>query len=181
MSNFVFVIDTNKKPLTPIHPGKARKLLKQQRAAVFRRYPFTIILKDARPAPSENYQLKIDPGSQVTGIAIVNDEKVIWAAVLSHRGVQIKAALLSRSQIRKSRRNRKTRYRKPRFLNRKRKAEWLPPSLMSRIENIATWVKRISKYVPITGISQELVRFDTQALQSPEISGKQYQQGELAG
>ena len=68
-----------------------------------------------------------------------------------------------------------------RFLNRTRKPGWLPPSIESRVENILTIVNRIRRYVPITGISQELVKFDTQVMQNPEISGIQYQQGELAG
>jgi 5-methylcytosine-specific restriction endonuclease McrA len=182
MSNFVFVIGANKQPLNPVPPGQARRLLKMQQAAVYRRYPFTIILKYAVPNPDvEPHQLKIDPGSKVTGIAIVQGNKVIWGAELTHRGQQIKNDLESRRAIRRNRRNRKTRYRKPRFLNRTRKLGWLPPSLESRVKNILTWVKRITRYVPITGISQELVKFDLQAIQNPEISGKEYQQGELAG
>lgn len=182
MSNFIFVIDANKKPLAPIHPGLGRRLLKQQKAAVFRRYPFTIILKDVFTQEEVgNYQLKLDPGSKTTGVAIVDDDEVIWAAEISHRGEQIKSDLETRSQVRRSRRSRKTRYRKPKFLNRKRREGWLPPSILSRVENIVTWVKRIIRYVPITGISQELVKFDCQSLQNPETSGKEYQQGELAG
>ncbi len=182
MSNFVFVLDTNFQPLNPIPPGQARRLLNLQQAAVYRRYPFTIILKYAIPNPEiEPHQLKIDPGSKVTGLAIVQGEKVIWGAELTHRGQQIKNDLESRRAIRRNRRNRKTRYRKPRFFNRTLEPGWLPPSLNSRVENILTWVNRISTYVPITGISQELVKFDLQAMQNPEISGKEYQQGELAG
>ncbi|MEM9926537.1 MAG: RNA-guided endonuclease IscB [Cyanobacteria bacterium P01_D01_bin.50] len=181
MSNFVFVIDASKKPLPPVHPGQARRLLKQQKAALFKKYPFTIIMKECTHCEEGSYQLKLDPGSKKTGIAIVNDDKVIWAAEITHRGEQIKADLETRRQVRRSRRNRKTRYRKPRFLNRKRREGWLPPSILSRVENIVTWVKRIIRYVPITGISQELVKFDLQALQNPEISGKEYQQGELFG
>ncbi|MEO0687368.1 MAG: RNA-guided endonuclease IscB [Cyanobacteria bacterium J06649_11] len=176
MSNFVFVLNADKQPISPIHPGKARRLLKQHKAAVYRKFPFTIILKDLISQDKEHYQLKLDPGSKNTGIAIVASDKLIWAAVITHRGEQIKSALSSRSQIRRSRRSRKTRYREPRFLNRVRKKGWLPPSILSRIENIITWVKRIVRYVPITGISQELVKFDTQALQNPEITGKEYQQ-----
>jgi 5-methylcytosine-specific restriction endonuclease McrA len=182
MSNFVFVLDTNKQPLNPILPGQARRLLNRQQAAVYRRYPFTIILKYALGNPEiEPHQLKIDPGSKVTGLAIVQGEKVIWGAELTHRGQQIKNDLESRRAIRRNRRHRKTRYRKPRFFNRTRKPGWLPPSLNSRVENIQTLVNRITRYVPITGISQELVKFDLQAMQNPEISGKEYQQGELAG
>ena len=106
---------------------------------------------------------------------------MIWASELNHRGQAIKDALVTRRQLRRDRRNRKTRYRKPRFLNRTRPAGWLPPSLESRISNILTWVNRLGKVCQITAISQELVKFDTQALQNPEISGTEYQQGTLFG
>jgi 5-methylcytosine-specific restriction endonuclease McrA len=182
MSNFVFVLDSNKQPLNPVRPGQARRLLKLKQAAVYRRYPFTIILNYAVPNPEiEPHQLKIDPGSKTTGLAIVQGDKVVWGAELTHRGQQIKNDLESRSSIRGNRRNRKTRYRQPRFLNRTRQKGWLPPSLNSRVENILTWVNRITRYVPIAGIFQELVKFDPQAMQSPGISGKEYQQGEVAG
>ena len=181
MSNFVFVIDASLNPVSPVHPGEARRLLKLGKAAVYRRYPFTIILKFELGSDNQQYQLKIDPGSKITGLAIVKDNKVVWGAELSHRGQQIKNDLEARKSIRCNRRNRKTRYRKARFLNRKRRTGWLPPSIQSRIENIITWVNRIRRYVPITGLSQELVKFDMQAMQNPEISGTQYQQGTLHG
>ena len=183
MSNFVFVIDTNKQPLDPIHPGQARRLLKQKKAAVFCRYPFTIVLKRAVTQPvTQPHQLKIDLGSKTTGISIVQGEgDVIWGAELTHRGQQIKKDLESRRAIRRNRRNRKTRYRQPRFFNRTRSKGWLAPSLQSRVQNTMTWVNRIKRFVPIAGISQELVKFDTQAMLNPEISGVEYQQGELAG
>ena len=182
MSNFVFVLDTNKQPLDPVTPGQARRLLTQGKAAVYRRYPFTIILKYVVNKPqTKQYKIKIDPGSKTTGLALLQDEKVIWVAQLFHRGSQIKNDLESRRAIRSHRRNRKTRYRQPRFLNRTRLPGWLPPSLRSRVENIVTWVNRLRRYVPVTSISQELVKFDTQAMQAPEISGVEYTQGELAG
>lgn len=182
MSNFVLVLDTNKKPLSPCHPSVARNLLKMERAAVFRRYPFTIILKkECSDIPTKTIKLKLEPGSKTTGIALVQNDRVIWGAELTHRGQQIKDDLLARRQIRRSRRNRKTRYRQARFLNRTRLQGWLPPSLRHRVESTMTWIKRICKFVPITHISIELVRFDTQSINNPEISGKEYQQGELAG
>ena len=179
---FVFVLDSSKKPLNPTHPARARKLLKTGKAAVFKRYPFTIILKEeiAKPNPQE-LRIKIDPGAKTTGIAILRNDVVLWAAELTHRGFQIRDALTSRRQVRRSRRNRKTRYRQPRFNNRSRKEGWLPPSLISRVNNILTWVKRLLRLSPIAAISTELVRFDTQLMQNPEISGIEYQQGELAG
>ncbi|WP_107671073.1 RNA-guided endonuclease IscB [Cyanothece sp. BG0011] len=176
----VFVLDSNKKPLNPCHPGKARKLLNQGKASMFKRYPFTIILKEEKPNHVNNkFELKIDPGSRTTGLAILSANNLIWAALLNHRGLQIKDSLLSRKQIRRSRRNRKTRYRQPRFLNRKKPKGWLAPSLMSRVHNIITWVKRLTKLCPINKIAQELVRFDTQKINNPEISGIEYQQGTL--
>lgn len=180
----VFVLDTNKQPLPPVHAGWARILLTRGKAAVFRRYPFTIILKEALLAPqAQGLQLKIDPGSKRTGLAIVHDRsgEVIWAAELAHRGEAIKQALDDRRRVRRSRRSRKTRYRKRRFSNRARPKHWLPPSLESRVANILTWVRRLMRYCPITGISQELVKFDMQLMQNPEIEGIEYQQGELAG
>jgi 5-methylcytosine-specific restriction endonuclease McrA len=182
MSNFVFVLDKSKQPLNPIHPGAARHLLSQDRAAVFRRYPFTIILKDVQPdSCSQALELKLDPGSKVTGIVIKQDNKIIFGAELHHRGQQIRDALLSRRQLRRGRRNRKTRYRKTRFLNRTRSQGWLAPSLQHRVDTVMTWVRRLCKLAPITSITQELVRFDLQKIQNPEVSGVEYQQGELQG
>ena len=178
--NYVFVIDKDKTPLTPTHPAKARKLLNLGRAAVFRLFPFTIVLKrKVTDVKETKFQLKIDPGSKTTGLAIVKNNLVLWAAELTHRGEQIKLRLEKRRAIRRSRRNRKTRYRQARFLNRKRHSLWLAPSLMHRVLTTMTWVKRLVKYCPITAISQELVRFDSQGLQNPEISGVEYQQGTL--
>ncbi len=180
----VFVLDTNKHQLEPIHQAQARQLLKNGKAAIFRRFPFTLILKESRlEAPVQPLRLKIDPGARNTGFALVNDAtgEVVWAAELQHRGFQIRNALTARRQLRKSRRNRKTRYRQARFLNRTRPEGWLPPSLESRVCNIETWVQRLRKFAPISAFSVELVRFNTQLMQNPEISGVQYQQGELQG
>ncbi|MEQ8382934.1 MAG: RNA-guided endonuclease IscB [Coleofasciculus sp. A1-SPW-01] len=181
----VFVLDKKLKPLDPCHPARARELLNKGRAKVFKRYPFTIVLQDRviEDSVTHFHRIKIDPGSKTTGISVVQEEtgRVTNALEISHRGQQIKDALDSRSSLRRGRRNRKTRYRKPRFLNRTRKEGWLPPSLESRIANIETWVRRIRKLCPITAISQELVRFDLQHKQNPEISGIEYQRGELFG
>jgi 5-methylcytosine-specific restriction endonuclease McrA len=180
----VFVLDTQKRPLDPVHPGHARLLLKQGRAAVYRRYPFTIILRVAVEQPVlQPLRIKLDPGSKTTGIAVINDVtgEAVWAAELTHRGNHIKRALQKRRALRRSRRQRKTRYRAPRFRNRHKREGTLPPSLESRVCNVLTWVRRLLRISPITAISQELVRFDTQALENPEIESVAYQQGTLAG
>ena len=181
----VFVLDTNKQPLDPVHPGYARLLLKRGKAAVWRRFPFTIILMYAVPAPrNEPLRVKLDPGSRTTGIAVLNETtgEVVFAADLSHRGHKISEALKKRRARRRSRRQRHTRYRKPRFNNRRNKGKgWLPPSMESRISNVLTWVRRLTRLCPITACSLELVKFDMQCMEHPEISGVEYQQGTLYG
>lgn len=181
----VFVLDKDKEPLDPCHPARARQLLRARRAAILRYRPFTIILRDCTAAQSavHPHRVKIDPGSTTTGIALVQEEtgRVIWAGELHHRGEQIKRKLLARRALRRNRRTRKCRHRPARFHNRRRSPGWLPPSLQSRVENILTWVARLRRWAPITTISIELAKFDTQKLQNPEISGSEYQQGELEG
>jgi len=180
----VFVVDTNKQPLNAVHPGEARLLLTRGKAAVLRRYPFTIILKVAIDDPVvAELRIKIDPGSKTTGIAILNDAtgEVVFAAELSHRGQQITSDLDERRGVRRGRRNRHTRYRKPRWRNRQRAKGGLPPSLQSRIANIITWAQRLARVCHISAISLELVKFDMQAMENAEVSGVQYQQGILAG
>jgi 5-methylcytosine-specific restriction endonuclease McrA len=159
-------------------------LLTEGKAAVWCHYPFTIILKRAVPdANPELLRAKIDPGSRTTGMALVSDRtgRVAWAAELQHRGQRIRDALLTRRAIRCNRRQRHTRYRPARFDNRRRAEGWLPPSLESRVSNVLTWVARLARLAPVGAVSQELVKFDPQLMENPEISGVEYQQGELAG
>src|SRR5690606_31016102 len=100
---------------------------------------------------------------------------------LIHRGFQIKKALQQRSDCRRRRRSKNLRYREPRFDNRTRKDGWLPPSLQHRVDTTLSWVNRIQRWAPLTGLAVERVKFDMQKMQNPEISGVAYQQGELQG
>jgi 5-methylcytosine-specific restriction endonuclease McrA len=180
----VFVVNHQRQPLDPVHPGRARFLLKAGHAAVLRRYPFTLIMKDEKQnIEPEPLRVKIDPGSKTTGLALIHDHtgQVVWASELSHRSQQVQENLAARRMHRRFRRQRHTRYRTPRFSNRTRRKGWLPPSLESRIQNILTWVDRLRTFAAIAAISQELVTFETQVLQNPDISGIQYQQGTLQG
>jgi RRXRR protein len=172
--SYVFVLDSDRRPLMPCTSARARLLLRRGRAAVWRRFPFTIILKAAKPdAHVQPLRLKLDPGSRSSGLAIVDDSKgrVIFAAEITHRGEQVRKALAKRRAIRRSRRQRKTRYRPPRFDNRRRRQGWLAPSLNSRLANLLTWVARLRRWCPIGHLSLELVRFDTALMQEPELSG----------
>ncbi|EGQ63735.1 HNH endonuclease-like protein, partial [Acidithiobacillus sp. GGI-221] len=155
------------------------------KAAVFRRYPFVIILKHREGGEKQELVEKLDPGSKTTGIALVasfarRGPTVIWAAELAHRGAAIRKALEQRSGHRRHRRG-NLRYREPRFDNRTRPAGWLPPSLQHRVDTTGTWVARCGRWAPVTRLSQELVKFDLQAMENPEISGTEYQQGTLWG
>ena len=170
----------------PCSSARARKLLKSGKAAIFRYNPFTIILKDRTGGDVQDVQFKVDPGSKTSGIALVADtdtrgKVALWGANLTHRGGAIKDALESRRSLRSGRRGRKTRYRPARFLNRKKPKGWLAPSLMSRVDNVTNYLKKLQKFVPVTSISQEEVRFDMQLMENPEISGVEYQQGALHG
>jgi 5-methylcytosine-specific restriction endonuclease McrA len=182
----VFVLDKHKKPLMPCSEKRARKLLEKKKAVVHKMEPFTIRIKDRTVEESklQPLRLKLDPGSKETGIAVINEEfdcgKVIFLGEIHHKK-GIKSKLDSRRASRRSRRNRKTRYRKARFLNRKRKKGWLPPSLEARVNQTISTVNRLQKLLPITAISTEHIKFDTQLMQNPEISGIEYQQGELFG
>ncbi len=181
----VLVLDRDRKPLMPCHPARAKELLNKGKAAVFRRFPFTIILKLRSGGDTQPVAFKVDPGSKTTGVALVADFKrgktVVWATELSHRGQTIRDALLSRRSLRSGRRSRHTRYRAARFLNRTRSEGWRPPSLESRIFNVTTWLARLRRYSPVSSVSMELVKFDTQLMENPEMSGIEYQQGALQG
>ncbi len=180
----VFVLDANKQPLNPVHPGWARILLTAGKAVVFKHFPFTIALKKVVESPTvEPLRVKIDPGAKTTGLALLNDAtgEVIWAAELTHRGFAVKEAIDDRRRVRRSRRQRHTRYRSAGWRNRRRPSGWLPPSLLSRVQNVETWTRRLIRWSPVAAISLEVVKFDLQALQNPEISSIEYQQGELTG
>jgi len=184
--NSVFVLSNTKKPLMPCRPARARKLLTRGKAAVYRMQPFTIILKDRADGDTQSVEVKVDPGSKTTGIALVGHFEqqgavVLFGANLNHRGQTIKNNLESRHSLRRGRRGRKTRYRQARFLNRTRKSGWLPPSVESRVGNTESVIYRLAARCPITEAAVEIVKFDLQKMQNPEISGAEYQQGELAG
>lgn len=181
MNNGVLVVSNTRQPMMPTSSARARKLLTKGNAAVLRRYPFTIILKNREKGETQPLRVKIDPGSRETGIVLINEvtRKVVFALVLTHRGRVISKNLESRRSIRRNRRNRKTRYRKPGVANRRKPEGWLAPSLLHRVLTTMTWVKRLSRFAPVSAVSQELVRFDFQQMVNPEISGIEYQRGTL--
>ncbi|WP_082080039.1 RNA-guided endonuclease IscB [Cupriavidus basilensis] len=193
----VFVLDKHGKPLMPCTEKRARLLLERRRARVHRVVPAVIRLVDRTVDDCEfqPLRIKLDPGSKMTGGALVRDTELACsvsgeirrgAAVLNlfelvHRGGQISEGLTARRSMRRRRRGANLRYRAPRLLNRTRPAGWLAPSLQHRVDTTMAWVQRIRRWAPVNGVSSELVRFDMQAMENPEISGVEYQQGTLAG
>lgn len=184
--NKVLVLDTNRKPLMPCCPARARKLLDSGRASVFKRYPFTIILHDRTVEESnlQDLEIKIDQGSKITGIALIvhgkEENSVALAIHLEHR-TNIKERLDKRKAVRRNRRIRKTRYRQARFLNRTKPKGWLPPSLLSKANNILNWTIRLKRLTPVSSIAIETAKFDIQKLKNPSIRGVEYQQGKMFG
>ncbi len=181
----VFVLDKHKKPLMPCSEKRARQLMERKRAVIHRMEPFTIRLKDrtAQESKLQPLRLKLDPGSKTTGMAVMEDNgsgRVIFLGEIKHKP-GIKQSLESRRSLRRSRRNRKTRYRKPRFENRRRAQGWLPPSLEARVNQTMNATAKLQRLLPITAMSTEHVKFDTQLMANPEINGTEYQQGELQG
>ncbi|MBC7513801.1 MAG: RRXRR domain-containing protein, partial [Herminiimonas sp.] len=193
----VFVLDRHQKPLMPCSEKRARKLLACGRARIHRFFPFAIRLIDRmfQESALQPIALKADPGSKATGIAVVRQSEttdantsevrrsahVLCLFDLIHRGWQITKALTARRSMRRRRRS-TLRYRAPRFLNRGNKKDgWLPPSLQHRIDTTMSWVRRLCRLAPVTSIAQELVRFDMQQMENPDIAGVEYQQGTLAG
>lgn len=184
----VFVLDKHKKPIMPCSDKRAHKLLKQGRAVIHKHYPFTIRMKDKeiKDCALQPIRVKIDPGSKETGIAVVvNDGKVSMLGVIEHK-TTIKKSLEDRKSLRRGRRQRKTRYRKCRFENNTWKAKenddkWSPPSIQARVDQCANIVKKIKSLAPVSDISYENVKFDMQLMDNENISGVEYQQGELCG
>lgn len=178
----VLVVDKHKKPCNTISNAYARVLLFKKQAVIHKRFPFTIRLKnDNAVLKDKSYTVKLDPGSKTTGIAITDDkDSVVMLAELEHIGHLIKKDLNSRRIVRKSRRQRKTRYRPARFLNRTKPKGWLAPSVRSRADNVINFIKKYKKLINIDKVMIENVSFDTAQMSSnSKLYGIKYQQGPL--
>lgn len=176
----VFVNNKDGKPLMPCSHRKARILLKEKKAKIIRYEPFTIQLLYVSSGYKQEITMGIDAGSKVIGISAVTDKKELLSAEIELRN-DIVELLSTRRQNRRSRRNRKTRYRKPRFDNRKKPAGWLAPSIESKINAHIHMVELIHRLLPITKIIVEVASFDIQKIKNPDILGEEYQKGEQLG
>ncbi len=183
------VLDSKDRPLTPTRPSRARRLMRSGRAKkIWRRGIFGIRMLDVSTDDPkvvvDGVEVNIDPGATATGIAVVSDMPGVrqpHALIeIRHRGGRVRNRMDRRRSLRRNRRGR-LRNRPPRFDNRTRSSDWLAPSLETRLANTLTWVTRLSALYPVRLVRVETARFDTQLMQNPQISGVQYQQGNLLG
>lgn len=177
----VYILNKNGDPLMPCKASKARKLLKQNKAKVIKREPFTIQLLYGSSGYKQDINLGVDAGSKHIGLSATTETKELYAADVELRS-DIVDLLSTRRQNRRTRRNR-LRYRAPRFNNRvhSKNKGWLAPSIEQKIQCHFKVVEDIHKILPISKIIVETASFDIQKIKNPEISGTEYQQGEQMG
>ena len=173
----VYVLSKTGQPLMPTeNHAKVRVLLKQQKAKVVHRCPFTIQLLYDSTDYTQPVSLGIDAGSRHIGVSATTETKVLYEADVTLRN-DIVDLLSTRREARRSRRNRKTRYRKPRFNNRTRKNGWLAPSVQQKVDTHLTVVRKVTEILPVNSITVETASFDIQKIKNPDIAGTGYQQG----
>ena len=193
----VITLDKNEKPLGFVTERRARILREKKRADIVNVYPPVIRINDvdadkvADTIPE--FRIKIDPGTEWTGLAIVRetDNAVVWYGKIHHRGYAVHEALQTRATVRHNRRNRELWFRKNKFWSyttgprNSGKQEWkkgkLVPSVKSVQDNVIHWVEKLKGWIPLTKNSFEACRFDTQQMDNPDIEGTEYQQGSLFG
>lgn len=174
----VYVLSQHGQPLMPTeNHAKVRALLKHGKAKVIQRCPFTIQLLYESTTHTQKINLGIDAGSKTIGVSATTDSKVLYESEVVLRN-DIVELLSGRRALRNSRRSRKTRYRKPRFDNRKKPDGWLAPSIRQKIETHVTVVGNVMKILPVTKIIVETASFDIQKIKNTEIEGEGYQHGE---
>ncbi len=172
----VYVLNMRGKPLMPTTPGKAKKLLKEGKAKVVKRTPFTIQLKYATGETKQEVTLGVDSGYENIGISAITEKKELYSAEVKLRTDMLKLNS-ERRQYRRARRGRKTWYRQPRFLNRKKPEGWLAPSIQHKLDSHIKLINKVKELLPITKIVIEVAAFDIQKIKNPEISGIEYQNG----
>jgi len=178
----VYVLNKDGKPIMPTtRHGKVRRLLKEGKAHVVSTVPFTIQLDYVSGENLQEINLGVDTGSRYIGLSASTSSKELYAAQVELRSKEIPGLILSRRESRSTRRNRKTRYRKPRFDNRKRPNGWLTPTSRNRFDEHMKAIQRVHKILPVSNITIEIAPFDIQKLQNPDIQGEEYQHGELFG
>lgn len=173
----VFVLNKHGEPLMPCKQAKVRHLLKQDKAKVVKRKPFTIQLLYGSSGYKQDVTLGIDPGYKMIGFSVVTEKKELISGE-AKLDSNVSRRIQLRAGFRKARRSRLW-YRKPRFLNRAKPKGWLAPSVQHRLDSHIRLVNKIKELLPITRIIIEVANFDIQKIKNPDISGTEYQRGDL--
>ena len=178
----VYVQSVDGAPLMPCSEAKARHLLKQHRARRVRNTPFTIRLKSVVDGHVQPVSLGVDPGYRYIGLSATTDDRVLFEAVAECR-TDIPKLMEKRRSLRSSRRNRKTRYREPRFNNRvhSKHRGWLAPSVEQRIGYHIHLIEFVYSILPISNITVEEAKFDSHKIENPDVEGVGYQHGPQYG
>lgn len=182
----VYVLNRYGEALMPTERlGRVRHLLKERKAVIVNYHPFTIKLIYKCPDHAQEVSLGVDTGSKHVGLSATTNKKVLFEAQLELRDDIVKK-LGTRCEFRRSRRNRKTRYRKPRFLNRKKTGKWMSPSIRQKLQSHHYWIDRICHILPVKHITVEIGKFDMQKLKAQEQGvpipqGNDYQNGDKLG
>jgi len=177
----VYVLNKDGNPLMPTERcGKVRRMLKSGEANIVSRIPFTIQLTYETTNVVQEVTLGVDSGSKHIGLSATTKEKELYSGEVELR-TDIVDKLSTRRELRRSRRNRKTRYRKCRFLNRRRPKGWLAPSIQHKVDCHMTAIAKLYKLLPIKSIIVEVASFDIQKIKNPGIIGTEYQLGDQLG
>ena len=177
----VYVLNCKGVPIMPTtRHGMVRRLLKEHKAKVVKRCPFTIQLSYECANITQPITLGVDTGYENVGISACTEKKVLFEAKAKIR-TDIVKLLSARKEARRTRRNKKTRYRKARFLNRGIEKGWLPPSIRAKVESHLGLVAKAHEILPIGKIVVEIASFDSQKIKNPDIKGAEYQQGDQLG
>jgi hypothetical protein len=177
---FVYILNQHGQPLMPCQTRKARLLLKSGKAKVVRMVPFTLQLLYGSSGYKQEVSLGIDAGTHHIGVAATTEQPVLFEAEVKPR-TDIQELLATRRQFRRARRSRKTRYRKARFLNRRKPEGWLAPSVQHKVDAHLKTIRLVHGFLPVSRTTIEVAQFDIQKIKNPEISGEAYQQGSQLG
>lgn len=164
----------------PCSQRKARILLKENKARIIGYKPFTVQLTIPTGESTQEVHVGVDTGAKYIGIAAISGNKVLAKGEIELRD-DIHKNMEIRSELRSTRRNRNLRYRQSRFLNRKRKCGWLPPTVQSKLNATFMWIDKFCDLLPSPILHIEVGKFDTQKMMKPDIANEEYQNGQCAG
>jgi hypothetical protein len=175
----VYVVSIDGNGLMPCTPAKAKNLMNKGLAEVYKMYPFTIKLKFECENVVQNVDLGIDEGYSNIGFSAVSHSKELISGTVILEN-KTSDRLREKKMYRNGRRSKKW-YRKPRFLNRKKRTGMLRPSVERKYQAHLKIIRLCQEILPISSVILESGNFDIQKINNPEIVGEGYQKGDMYG